>query len=70
MSTADGILEDESFDTDELDQSSRDFLKMHGKKLKPEEIITGSKVVDYQYATSQSSLGMAAEEPASYEKTE
>lgn len=26
--TADGILEDESFDTDGLDQSSRDFLKM------------------------------------------
>ena len=25
---ADGILEDESFDTDELDQSSRDFLEM------------------------------------------
>lgn len=26
--SADGILEDESFDTDELDQSSRDFLEM------------------------------------------
>lgn len=26
--SADGILEDESFDTDELDQSSYDFLEM------------------------------------------
>ena len=46
------------------------FFEKYFGLLSPTKTITGSKVVDYQYTTSQSSLGMVAEEPAPYGKTE
>ncbi len=44
------------------------FFEKYFGLLNPTESITESKVVDYQYTTPQSSLGMVAEEPAPYGK--
>ncbi len=44
------------------------FFEKYFGLLNPTETITGSKVVDYQYTTPQSSLGMIAEEPEPYGK--
>lgn len=46
------------------------FFEKYFGLLNPTESITESKVVNYQYTTPQSSLGMAAEEPAPYGKIE
>lgn len=46
------------------------FFEKYFGLLNPAEIITESKVVNYQYTTPQSSLGMVAEEPAPYGKIE
>ena len=42
------------------------FFEKYFGLLNPTESITESKVVNYQYTTPQSSLGMVAEEPTSY----
>ena len=42
------------------------FFEKYFGLLNPTESITESKVVNYQYTTPQSSLGMVAEEPAPY----
>lgn len=42
------------------------FFEKYFGLLNPTEPITESKVVNYQYTTPQSSLGMVAEEPAPY----
>lgn len=46
------------------------FFEKYFGLLNPMETITESKIVNYQYITPQSSLGMVAEEPAPYGKTE
>lgn len=46
------------------------FFEKYFGLLNPTESITESKVVNYQYTTSQSSLGMAAEESELYGKIE
>ena len=46
------------------------FFEKYFGLLNPTESITESKVVNYQYTTPQSSLGMAAEEPVLYGKIE
>ena len=46
------------------------FFEKYFGLLNPTESITESKVVNYQYTTPQSSLGMVAEEPAPYGKIE
>lgn len=46
------------------------FFEKYFGLLNPMETITESKIVNYQYTTPQSSLGMVAEEPAPYGKTE
>lgn len=46
------------------------FFEKYFGLLSPTETITESKVMNYQYTTPQSSLGMVAEESASYGKAE